>query len=89
MAEKGIIFESEEPKNITEVAEFLRTLADRLAQGRVTFQKGAEEVVLLFPQNVVLEIKVEQKQKKGKTKHHLEIEIEWVEGENTGPVSIS
>lgn len=88
MGEKSIIFESEETKALAEVADFLRTLADRLAEGRLTFRRGSEEVNLVLPQNVVLELKVEEKVKKGRTKHHLEVEIEWMEGEGTGSVSI-
>ncbi len=88
MGEKQVVFESEEPKALTDVAAFLRDLAEKLQAGRLVLRRGGEEIVLTFPTQVVLEVKVEQKQKKGQTKHHLEIEIEWVEGQGAGPVEI-
>ncbi len=80
MAEKKVLFKSEEPKDINAVAEFLRALADRLTQGEVVLKKGSEEVRLSVPPNVILELKAEEKVKPSKTKWSLEIEIEWGEG---------
>ena len=88
MGEKRIVFESEEPKALIEVAAFLREMAEKLQQGRLVLRRGGEEIVLNFPAQVVLEVKVEQKQKKGQVKHHLEIEIEWLEGYEAGPVEV-
>jgi len=70
------------------VAAFLKELADRLAQGKVSLRKGTEEVTLTMPENVILELKAEEKIKPGKTKYSLEIEIEWGSGEGSGPVSL-
>ncbi len=88
MAEKKILFKSEEPRSLEEVANFLKELAERLQGGRVVLRRGGEEITLVMPQNVILEIKAEEKIKAGKTKHSLEIEIEWKEGEEAGPVSL-
>ncbi len=80
MAEKEVIFKSEERKSRAEVVEFLRELAERLKEGRLVFKKGEEEVVVEVPEEVVLELKAERKQKPGKTKGSFEVEIEWGEG---------
>ncbi|NPA48869.1 MAG: amphi-Trp domain-containing protein [Thermodesulfobacteria bacterium] len=88
MAEKKVLFKSEEPRSLEDVARFLRELADRLSQGKVVLRRGGEEITLNIPPNVVLELKAEEKVKPSKTKYSLEIEIEWGEGEGTGPVSL-
>jgi hypothetical protein len=36
-----------------------------------------------IPNNVVFEIKVEEENKHGKMKRSLEVEIEWIEGDET------
>lgn len=81
MAEETVLFESEERKQLSEVAEFLRQLADRLDQHEVTLRQGEEELTLSVPDQVELEIKVEEEAKRTGTERSLEIEIEWMEGE--------
>ena len=88
MAEKKVLFESEEPKGRKEVADFLRALADRIEAGKVVLRKGAEEITLPLPEQVILELKAEEKIKPSKTKRSFEIEIEWGEGEGSGSVSL-
>ncbi|OAG28007.1 amphi-Trp domain-containing protein [Thermodesulfatator autotrophicus] len=88
MAEEKVLFKSEEPKSLAEVADFLRALADKITEGKVILRKGAEEITLVMPQNVTLEIKAEQKIKASKTKYSLEVEIEWREGESEGPLTL-
>ncbi|WP_456370681.1 amphi-Trp domain-containing protein [Thermodesulfatator atlanticus] len=88
MAEEKILFKTEEPKSLTEVADFLRALADKLTEGKVVLRKGSEEIALTIPANVVLEMKAEQKIKGHKTKYSLEVEIEWREGDQEGPLTL-
>jgi len=88
MGEKKVLFESEELRDRTEVAAFLRDLAGRLEAGEITLRRGTEEIHLHLPEKVVLEIKAEEKAKPGKTKQSLEIEIEWGEG-LTGGVELA
>jgi amphi-Trp domain-containing protein len=78
MAKEIVLFKSEERKSLTEVAAFLRELADRLDSNQVTLRQGAEELTLSIPDQVVLEIKVEDEG----TKHSLEVEIEWKDGDD-------
>ncbi len=88
MAEKKVLFKSEEPKSLKEVVAFLKELASRLENGQVTLRRGTEELSLNFPPNVILELKAEEKIKPSKTKYSLEIEIEWAEGEESGPLTL-
>ncbi len=85
MGREIILFETEERKTAAEVATFLRTLADKIEAGNITLKAGAKELALTLPKNLVFEIKVEEEEKKGKTKRSLEVEIEWYVGEIGGP----
>ena len=50
---------------------------------------AAKEIEVDVPNNVVLELKVEEEDKKGKTQRSLEIEIEWYDGDEAqGPVTL-
>ena len=88
MSKEVILFTSEEPQSLKNVAAFLRELADRLDSNQVILRKGAEELTVSIPDNVVLEIKVEEEAKKQRTQRSLEIEIEWYEGEEQGSLSL-
>ena len=81
MGREVVLFETEERKNRSEIASFLRMLADKIESGNVTLKSGANEVTLTLPQNLIFETKVEEEQKKGKLKKSLEVEIEWIVGE--------
>ena len=81
MGKEKILFSSEEKKVLQSVAVFLQQLVVKLAQNRVILRQGSEEIVVDIPNNVVLEIKVEEELKKNKTQQSLEIEIEWNVGE--------
>jgi len=79
------LFKSEERKNRTDVSAFLRQLADKIENGRVTLRQGQEELVLEIPQNLILEIQVEDEDKKRKgIQHSLEVEIKWFDGDSGG-----
>ncbi len=84
MGREIILFETEERKSVAEVATFLRTLADKLETRNITLKAGTKELALSLPKNLILEIKVEEEEKKGKTKRSLEVEIEWIVGDS-GP----
>ena len=81
MGKETILFNSEEKKDLKNVAAFLHQLADKLAENRVILRQGTQEIVVDIPNNVVLEIKVEEELKKKKTQQSLKIEIEWNVGE--------
>jgi len=81
MGRERILFKSEEKKSRVEVVSILRTIADKVEQGSLTLRQNDNEVVLDFPGQVTMEIKVEEEKKKRKgTKMQLEIELEWYPG---------
>jgi amphi-Trp domain-containing protein len=72
------------------VAAFLQQLADKIGEGHVVLRQGQQEVTLDLPQNLVLEIQVEDEDKKSKgIQHSLEIEIKWFDDDgSSGPLQL-
>ena len=82
MGKETRLFKSEERKKRGEVVEFLRQIAERIANGEVVFRQGTEELVLQIPENLILEVQVEDEDKKSKgIQHSLEIEIKWFDND--------
>ena len=78
MGKEVRLFKSEERKQKAEVGKFLHELADKLLEGDITLKRGTEEINLTLPENLILEIQVEDEDKKSKgTQHSLEVEIKW------------
>ena len=78
---KKILMKSEQAQSRAQVADFLRDLATKIESNSVVLKQGKDTVELDIPDQVELEIEVEQKKKAGKpTKMELEIEIEWYKG---------
>ncbi|ADI13232.1 amphi-Trp domain-containing protein [Truepera radiovictrix] len=83
-------FKSEERKSRGEVSAFLRQLADKLDEGRITLRSGGEEVVLEPPQQLTLELQVEDEEKGARgVEHSLEVELAWFDGDEGGAVELS
>ena len=76
--------------NRPDVSAFLHQLADKLAQGEIVLRQGGEEISLAPPHNLVLEIQVEDEDKKAKgVQHSLELEIKWFdEDAPRGPLEL-
>ena len=90
MGQETRLFKSEEPKSRAEVGEFLRQIAERVENGEVIFRQGTEELVLQIPTNLILEVQVEDEDKKLKgIQHSLEIEIKWFDNDGqSGPLEL-
>ena len=84
MGKEIVLFESEEKRSIGDVSDFLRQLADKLEQNQVILRQGEEEIEVTVPNQVTLELKVEEETKKKGTQRSLEVEIEWMEGDESG-----
>jgi amphi-Trp domain-containing protein len=91
MGEETRLFKSEERKSRAEVAEFLQQIAGKLASGKVLLRRGSEEIALEIPSNLILEIQVEDEDKKARgIQHSLEIEIKWYDDDEGqgGPLEL-
>ncbi len=84
MGKEIVLFKSEERKERPSVVSFLHQLADKLEEGEVTFRQGTEEITVVVPDRIILEVKVEEEGKKGRTQRSIEVEIEWIEGDESG-----
>lgn len=80
MGIEKVLFKSEEKKKRSDIANTLRTIADKLDQGNLTLKQNENETTVEFPDQMVLELKVEEEQGK-RLKKSLEIELEWIIGE--------
>jgi amphi-Trp domain-containing protein len=85
------LFKSEERKNRSDVSAFLHQIADKIEEGRVVLRKPGEEITLEMPHQLILEIQVEDEDKKGKgIQHSLEIEIKWFDDDrSSGPLELA
>ncbi|MFO7803100.1 MAG: amphi-Trp domain-containing protein [Desulfovermiculus sp.] len=79
------LFKSEERKVRSDVSAFLHQLADKVGAGQVSLRQGQEKITVEMPQNVTLELQVEDEDKgiKG-TQHSLKIEIKWFDQDDQG-----
>jgi amphi-Trp domain-containing protein len=85
MGKETRLFKSEERKNRREVGDFLTQLGAKILDGQVVLRQGKEEILLEMPQNVILEIQVEDEDKKTKgIQHSLEVEIKWFDDDFSG-----
>ena len=82
MGRETVLFNSEEKMSSIEIVAVLRRIANKIEKGKsMKLRQGKDQVVLDFPQNMTLEIKVEDEVKKRKgTKRTFEIELEWYPG---------
>ena len=79
------LFKSEERKSRDEVSEFLRLIADKMSAGKVTLSQGQNEITLDIPQNLILDVQVEDEDKGSRgTQHSLELEIKWFDSDSGG-----
>jgi len=81
MAKKNVIVKSDLRKNLPDVADFLRELADKVETGTVTLVQGGQEVIIELPETVSFELEYYEQPKKSGLKKQLEIELEWTEGD--------
>ena len=86
---KEILMKSEEQKSRTEVASFLKDVAEKIESGTIKLIQGEETIVLEIPENLTLELKVQEKTKEKKSKKkQLEIELEWYIGEKSEQIEL-
>lgn len=80
MGKEIVLIKNEEKMSRQEAVKTLRTIADKLEDGKIILSQGNKEVELVVPERVEVEIKAEKEKKRRKTTKKLEIEIEWLVG---------
>ena len=88
-----VLFKSESRRSRSEIADYLRTVADSLeAGGEVTFSAGDQTTTVSPPERSEFEIKVEREGPAGGSGElAIELEIEWpedAEGAESGELEI-
>jgi len=88
-----VLFESERVMETTDVARYLRTVAEKLEAGdSITLSAGDEEYTVSPPKSVEFEVKAEREgPASGPGELSVEFELEWDEdgGDRGGEFSIS
>ncbi len=80
-----VLFEIERMSSLSDVASYLRSVADKLDAGEsVTLESGTESVTLDPPETVEFEVKAEHEGPDGNGELSLELEIEWDEDSESG-----
>ena len=90
MGKETRLFKSEERMTRPNVAAFLQQLADKIGEGQVVLRQGQQEITLDLAHSLVLEIQVEDEDKKSKgVQHSLEVEIKWFDDDaSSGPLQL-
>ena len=89
MGKETRLFKSEERKSRSDVSVFLHQLADKISEGQVVLRQGQDEITLQLSHSLILEVQVEDEDKKSKgTQHSLEVEIKWFDDEQGGPLEL-
>jgi amphi-Trp domain-containing protein len=88
MGKETRLFKSEEQKSRSDAGAFLRQIAEKIVSGEIILRQGQEEIVLNIPERLILEVQVEDEDKKSKgIQHSLEIEIKWYDDDmQSGPL---
>ncbi|MFD1646181.1 amphi-Trp domain-containing protein [Haloarchaeobius litoreus] len=82
-----VLFKTEAMRTRADVAEYLRTVADKLdGGGSLTLTAGSDSVTMDPPERVEFEVKAERETSKGASEGELsiEFELEWDEGQSGG-----
>ncbi|WP_227353915.1 amphi-Trp domain-containing protein [Haladaptatus salinisoli] len=79
-----VLFETENTQSRTDIAAYLRTVADKLESGEpITLSAGSQSVTLEPPARPVFEVKAERETSAtDRTETSVEFELEWKEGED-------
>jgi len=85
------LFESERVMSREDVAQYLRTLADSVAEGSdVTLSAGDQSVTLSPPPEVEFEVKAEREgSTDGNGELSIEVELEWPENADDTDTTLS
>jgi amphi-Trp domain-containing protein len=87
---KNILVKDKSLKSTEEVAKFLHSLADRIAEKKIKFAQGDDETEVDLPENLLFSIKAREKElrKKGLTRR-ITFQLRWLDGkEQYAPLEV-
>lgn len=78
-----VLFETESTQTRSHIADYLRTVADKLDSGEpITLTAGNQSVTLDPPSRPTFEVKAEREGSSERTELSVEFELEWMEGQD-------
>lgn len=78
MSEKNILLKTKEHRDLKDIVEFFRNMADMLEMSSLTFEKKGRTVQLQVPQILEMDLQVKEKVASNKVKRGIEIDLEWI-----------
>jgi amphi-Trp domain-containing protein len=80
-----VLFKTESDRSRSEIADYLRQVAEKLdAGGELSLQSGSESVAVNPSERSTFEVKVEREGPADRPEKSVEFEIEWAEGDGGG-----
>jgi amphi-Trp domain-containing protein len=79
MAHKVVRQHSKDQRSREQVADALRTLADRIASDELTVGHGDGEARIHVPETIRYGVKVQEKNKSSTRRHMIKITLQWSE----------
>lgn len=80
-----VLFETEQGMDRSEIASYLRQVADKLdGDGTLSLSAGDQDVTLDVPSRPTFEVKAERETGSGPDELSVEFELEWDEGQEGG-----
>ena len=78
-----VLFETERRMDRSEIASYLRTVADKLdGDGSLALSAGGKDVTFDIPSRPTFEVKAERETESGSPELSVEFELEWNESED-------
>ncbi|WP_435116657.1 amphi-Trp domain-containing protein [Halolamina sp. C58] len=78
-----VLFKTESDRSRSEIADYLRQVADSLdGGGEITLQAGTESIAVDPAERSTFEVKVEREGPADRPEKSIEFELEWQEGES-------
>ncbi|PKK89712.1 MAG: hypothetical protein CVV64_12975 [Candidatus Wallbacteria bacterium HGW-Wallbacteria-1] len=78
MSDKNILLKTKEHRDLKDVVEFFRNMADMLEKREIILEKKGRTVQLIVPQIIELDFQVKEKATETKVKRGIEIDLEWI-----------
>lgn len=89
MGMEEVLFKTEQQQSQAEIADLLRSVADKLDAGEpITLSSGEESITLDVPNSPTFEVKAEREVEGSETELSVEFELEWDENGTDGELQI-
>ena len=81
--QKKMLFDNKTLKKTTDLAGFLHTIADKIAQKKVVIQENGNEICIELPEELTLQMKAKEVASKKGVKHSVILKFGWMDVTNS------